>query len=242
MKKLMIGTAMSLAMVAGASAADLPRPAPAPLYTKAPPLPPAWTWTGCYGGGNVGGGWTNMSFFDPTFLVNDGSANGAGVVGGGQVGCDYQVSSFVFGIQGMFDGTGIKGSGQQPTGVIANSSTIPWLATLTGRIGFTVLPSTMIYAKGGGAWVRDEITGTTVATGVPLSASSYTASGWTAGGGLEHMFMPHWSVFVEYDYLGFGTKTSTFTVQPGNPGAGTTFPINTTQNVQMGLVGLNFRF
>jgi outer membrane immunogenic protein len=231
MQKLMIGTAMSLAMVAGASAADLPRPAPAPVYTKAPP--PAWTWTGCYGGGNIGGGWTNLSFSDPTFGLDEGSANGSGVVGGGQVGCDYQVNSFVFGIQAMFDGTGIKGSGQQPTGLFANSSTIPWLATLTGRVGFTVLPSTLVYAKGGGAWVRDEITQTTVATGAPLSASNYTASGWTAGGGLEHMFLPHWSVFVEYDYLGFGTKTSTFT------GLG---PINTTQNVQMGLVGLNFRF
>src|SRR4030088_95554 len=92
MKKLMIGTALSLAMVAGAPAADLPRPAPAPLYTKAPP--PARTWTGCYLGGNVGGGWTNMSFFDPTFLLDDGTANGSGVVGGGQIGCDYQVSSF----------------------------------------------------------------------------------------------------------------------------------------------------
>jgi len=77
-----------------------------------------------------------------------------------------------------------------------------------------------------------------VETGATLSASNYTASGWTAGGGLEHMFMPHWSVFIEYDYLGFGTKTSTFTALPAGP----TFPINTTQNVQMGLVGLNFRF
>jgi outer membrane immunogenic protein len=233
MKKLMIGTAMSLAMVAGASAADLPRPAPAPVYTKAPPA--AWTWTGCYGGGNVGGGWTDMSFFDPTLGLDHGTANGAGIVGGGQVGCDYQAGSFVFGIQGMFDGTGIKGSGQSPTGLIANSSTIPWLATLTGRIGFTVLPTTLIYAKGGAAWVRDELTETTAATS---SASNYTASGWTAGGGLEHMFMPHWSVFIEYDYLGFGTRTSAFTALPAGP----TFPINTTQNVQMGLVGVNFRF
>jgi len=60
-----------------ASAAD--------LLTKAPisPAAPA-SWTGCYIGGNVGGGWHPVSAFDPTFLVNAGSANGSGVIGGGQ--------------------------------------------------------------------------------------------------------------------------------------------------------------
>ena len=36
-----------------ASAADLPRRAPAPAYV--PPAPPPMTWTGCYIGGNIGG-------------------------------------------------------------------------------------------------------------------------------------------------------------------------------------------
>src|SRR5579864_9230462 len=53
---LLLGTAMSLAMVAGASAADL-----APMYMKAPPPPPVSSWTGCYVGGNVGGGWSHVS-------------------------------------------------------------------------------------------------------------------------------------------------------------------------------------
>jgi outer membrane immunogenic protein len=232
MKKLVIGTAISLAMVGGAAAADLP---PAPAY-KAPP--PAWSWTGCYVGGNVGGGWTNTSFFDPIALLNDGTANGSGVVGGGQVGCDYQVSSFVFGVQGLFDGTGITGSGQQPNGLVTNSSTIPWLATLTGRIGFTAMPSMLVYAKGGGAWVRDNITGTLTGFG-PISNSSYNPSGWTVGGGLEWMFARNWSVFLEYDYLGFGTKTATFNNLVLPPA---TFPISVTQNVQMAIVGVNFRF
>jgi len=234
MKKLMIGTAISLAMVGGAAAADLP-PAPA-YYPKAPP--PAWSWTGCYVGGNIGGGWTNTSFFDPVALLNDGTANGAGVVGGGQAGCDYQVSSLVFGVQGLFDGTSIHGNGQQPSGLVTNKSTIPWLATLTGRIGFTATPSMLVYAKGGGAWVRDNISGTLTGFG-PISNSSYTPSGWTVGGGLEWMFARNWSVFLEYDYLGFGTKTATFNNLVLPPA---TFPISVTQNVQMAIVGVNFRF
>jgi len=109
------------------------------------------------------------------------------------------------------------------------------------------MPTTLAYVKGGAAWVRDNLTfmpavNPLCTVAAPCPSTGFTNSGCTIVGGFEHMFAPHWSVFVEYDYLGFGTKTSTFTVQPGNPGAGTTFPINTTQNVQMGLVGLNFRF
>lgn len=214
-------------------AADMP--------LKAPPMAPVaapTTWTSCYVGGNVGGGWTSASLFDPTFLLNDGNNNGTGVVGGGQVGCDYQVNSFVFGIEGLLDWTSIRGNGhptQLPTSLGSSRINIPWLTDLTGRIGFAAMPKTLIYAKGGGAWVRDNALASLFSSLVcPCATSNYTASGWTVGGGVEYMFMPHLSAFFEYDYLGFGTKTTTFT---GNLG-----PINITQNVQMAIVGTNYRF
>jgi outer membrane immunogenic protein len=218
MKKLMIGAATSLAMVAGASAADLP-PQPAP----------AWNWTGCYVGGNVGGGLTTTSAAD-TSGYNYGSLNAVGAVGGTQIGCDFQLGAFVFGVQGLLDGTGMTSS----IGTVTNSSAIPWLATVTSRIGFTAMPTILIYAKGGAAWVQDGLTMTTVATSTPVSAG-YTASGWTAGGGVEWMLVPHWSVFVEYDYVGLSNRTPTFIPTPP-------FPIGVSQNVQMGVAGVNFRF
>jgi outer membrane immunogenic protein len=53
MERLLLGTAVSLAMVAAASAADWPpAPGPAPAYTKEPP--PVYSWTGFYLGGDVG--------------------------------------------------------------------------------------------------------------------------------------------------------------------------------------------
>ncbi len=217
-----------------ASAAD--------LLTKAPisPAAPA-SWTGCYIGANVGGGWHPVSAFDPTFLVNAGSANGSGVVGGGQVGCDYQFQSFVVGIAGMFDGSSIKGSGTDlEVAGLTSTSAIPWLAALTGRAGYLVLPSALIYAKGGGAWARDNITSTITAIGAVAGAANYTASGWTVGGGIEYQFAPHWSVFVEYDYLGFGTATRTITFTP--IAGGGSAPFNITENLQMGVVGINFRY
>src|ERR1700674_4376282 len=67
MKKLLLGTAISLAMVGVAAAADLPPappPEPAP-YVKAPPV---WSWTGFYIGDDIGVGWAktkNNSISDP---------------------------------------------------------------------------------------------------------------------------------------------------------------------------------
>ena len=74
MKKLLLGTAISTVMVAGAAAAD--------LDVKAPP--PAWGWTGCYLGANVGGGFAYLSDTDtlagPPPQV---FSNTPGVIGGG---------------------------------------------------------------------------------------------------------------------------------------------------------------
>ena len=54
MKKIAVGMLAAFAMTGTAFAADM-----APRYTKAPPPPPpvVYNWTGCYIGGNVGGGW-----------------------------------------------------------------------------------------------------------------------------------------------------------------------------------------
>ena len=84
-----------------ASAADLPRRAPAYI----PPAPPLITWTGCYIGANIGG-----AFGDAVriwFNVGEVSTNGSGFAGGGQIGCDYQFAGtgWVIGFRNMFDGT-----------------------------------------------------------------------------------------------------------------------------------------
>jgi outer membrane immunogenic protein len=53
MKKIPVGLVVAVAMTGSAFAADM-----APRYTKAAPAPVvAYSWTGCYIGGNVGGGW-----------------------------------------------------------------------------------------------------------------------------------------------------------------------------------------
>src|SRR5262249_55519438 len=72
------------------------------------------SWTGCYVGANVGGGWASNSSNDVAGAVTGvagadlGSHTAGGFIGGGQIGCDYQAGVCVFGLQGMFDGSGME--------------------------------------------------------------------------------------------------------------------------------------
>jgi len=96
--------AATIGLVVGqASAADLPRKAPAYM----PPPPPAFTWTGCYIGGNVGGAWANVEVTD-VLTSFTASHSDSGFAGGGQIGCDYQMGAWVVGIRNRFDGTRIR--------------------------------------------------------------------------------------------------------------------------------------
>lgn len=245
MKKFLVCVAVfSMLGATSAAAADLP--GKAPIY-KAPPATVA-TWTGCYFGGNVGYGWSPTKWRDPvfgTFVPGELASHTAdGVVGGGQIGCDYQTGQWVFGIQGMFDASAMKGQSLNTLSLsegnnVTDATKVPWIATLTGRIGYTLQPITLIYVKGGFAWARAEYNECctppdTVADGFAKA----TRTGWTVGAGLEHVFRPNWSAFFEYDFVGLGTDRIAFT--PISPFSA--FSYNIKQDVHLVLVGVNYRF
>jgi outer membrane immunogenic protein len=224
----------AIGVAAPAIAADMP--------VKAGWVAPPPSWSGCYIGGNAGGGSPNKHYRDPLepvpVLADLGKHTGSGAVGGGQVGCDLQFGGWVFGIQGMVDGTNIKGEHVLVGEADVFRTTIPWLATATGRIGLTVMQSGLLYVKGGGAWVRDRER--IVDLGIVEASADVTRSGWTVGGGLEVLASGNLSFFVEYNYMNFGTRRTNFTdleVPPGPP-----FPLDIRQNVQMVVVGANYRF
>jgi outer membrane immunogenic protein len=98
-----------------------------------------------------------------------------------------------------------------------------------------VMPSTLAYVKGGGAWVRDNLW--TTSGGITTGNGIITPTGWTVGGGVEFMFFNNWSVFAEYNYLSFQNTQSTVINLAGS-GA----PVNFNHNVQTLLIGLNYRF
>ena len=139
-----------------ASAADLPRKAPAYV----PPAPPPLTWTGCYIGANLGGAWGRFRLEGPFGGSADQSTNNASFVGGGQIGCDYQFAGgWVIGFRNMFDGTtnsrDLAFNVVAPTGAIATGSadlSMRWFDALTGRIGYSWQPNSLLYFQGGAVW------------------------------------------------------------------------------------------
>ena len=105
---------------------------PAAPYQPPPPPPPVFSWTGCYVGANVGGGWASKSSNDVAGAVTGvigadlGSHTASGVIGGGQIGCDYQAGVWVFGVQGMFGGSGMQGSNPIPS-LVRHEFSSSWL-------------------------------------------------------------------------------------------------------------------
>ncbi|HEY1475747.1 MAG TPA: outer membrane beta-barrel protein [Pseudolabrys sp.] len=216
-------------------AADLPTKAPAYV----PPPPPPVTWTGCYIGGNIGGAFGQFSVDTPFGGV---SQNGSGFAGGGQIGCDYQFTGgWVFGIRDNFDWTS---NNKSRTFTVAGLPAVAdfhnqWFDTLTGRIGYAFQPNWLAYFQGGAAWGHTS-TALTV-NGIGTGSNSNTRTGWTIGGGFEWMFMPHWSAFLEGNYMNFGSRDGTFFSGAATVcAAGCSWSAKATEaNV---LVGVNYRF
>jgi len=248
MKKFLIAAAGLVALAAPALAADM---APAPrAYSKAPPAPMVvYNWTGCYIGGNVGGGWAqqNQNRIDQIGVgpspANYGSETDSAFVGGGQIGCDYQFAgNWVVGVQGQFDWGSMSGSHILPAfPTFTMYDKTNFIGTATARVGYLFAPQVLAYVKGGAAWTRssDSLFG----AGPPVflsESSSWSATGWTVGGGLEWMFAPGWSVFGEYNYMNFGTSTVTFLAPPPLLPVGE--HVNVSQTVQTALFGVNYKF
>jgi outer membrane immunogenic protein len=245
MKKILLATVALTALVAApAMAADLARP----VYKAAPPpVVYAYSWTGCYVGGNGGGVWVHKDynltsvggpFNTVTFpAVDFGSHTASSGIGGVQVGCNYQFSGgWVIGIQADYDWMNANGSHLDPfLGVTTLSSNTKSLGSVTGRIGYA-WDRFLGYVKGGGAWERDDYSWFfTAAPGIATGASE-TRGGWTIGIGGEYAFTDWLTGFAEYDYYGFGTRTLGFPVGP--------FVANfdIKENKSVAKVGLNFKF
>jgi len=222
----------SLCGVGVANAADLQK---APVYTKAPPPVEVFNWTGFYVGVNVG-------YSAGAGRVNGlaGSSDLTGIIGGGQIGYNWQAmgSPWIFGIEVDGQGSGEKDSATATTvipgaGVITATLTesLPWFVTLRGRIGYAVTPMMMIYATGGAAWIdhRFEFT----ATGLGTLSSEDSRLGWTAGAGIEGAINRNWSWKVEYLHLDTGSyNTNILGVLPAT--------VRVTDEI--GRFGINYRF
>jgi len=220
--KFFLSIAASM-LVTAAAAADLP----SVKGPAAPPPPPVFSWTGPYAGLTIGYGWADTSavngfglspalaFTGVGWTTN--SPNASGVIGGAQVGYNYQFANtgFVVGVETDFLGADIKaattaiGSPVTGTGVFPFARTfqsVDWFGTVRGRVGYAILPTLLLYGAGGFAYGHvstDFLIGYT--NGFFDGASqSDVRTGWTAGGGVEWAFRPNLSLKVEYLYVDLG--------------------------------------
>ena len=238
MQKILLTATMIVSVVSGSAlAADMPPPGPAQVYTKAPMIMPMYSWTGCYVGGNIGGVWATTNW---TVAANGQAITNQNIssfLGGGQVGCNYQISTFVFGVQGDYDWTNANTATADMAAVaLTDHTNIKSLASVTGRVGYA-WDRFLGYVKGGGAWEKETYSTTVNVTGATFSTASETRTGWTIGVGGEYGFTDWLTGFAEYDYYGFGTTTNTFTtIVPSTQLAN----IKETQSVAK--AGFNFKF
>jgi outer membrane immunogenic protein len=238
-KLALAGILMGLGASSVASAAD--------MALKAKPLAaPVYNWTGCYIGGNAGGGWTRV---DTTRVSQDtigaafanyGRENDSGFIGGGQAGCDFQTTNLVFGVQGTFDFGSIKGShAVTDFPNLSETNNLKAVYTATGRVGYLWTPSFLGYVKAGMSWMQNR--NLVLQPGGALTeSSSYTLPGMTAGIGGEWMFAPNWSVFAEYNYLWIEDFSGQHFAAAGLTSPGEV--LNVKQTTQTVLVGVNYKF
>jgi len=185
-KKILLSTVALAAMSGAALAADLPTTKGPPIYS---PPPPIFTWTGVYIGGQVGYEWGRA--YTTAFGVPVSAYTPDGIVGGGHVGYDYQIGTFVLGIEGDANGASYRG------GDGINASKEPLDGSVRGRLGYA-WDRALLYATGGvafGDFNNSDIAGDSVWN---------TRLGWTAGAGVEYALDNNWSLRAEYRYTDFG--------------------------------------
>ena len=99
---------------------------------------------------------TNLLIASPCNLASGGHS-GSSWLAGGQVGFNYQVGRWVWGIEAEFSGTEIKGSNLDaafPTQEFLHSRT-DFIGTVAPRVG-VAWDRTLLYVKGGAAWTHDK--------------------------------------------------------------------------------------
>jgi outer membrane immunogenic protein len=187
MKSWIMAATVATAVAASgtALAADLPR-GPSPYYAPAPMN--VYNWGGAYAGLNLGYEWGK---------VTNSNIDPSGILGGGQVGYNWQSGQFVFGGE-----TDLQGTGADDTFAPYKFSN-PWFGTLRARAGFA-MNNVLFYATAGLAY--GDVKGEWNALD-----ETKTEIGWTGGLGMEVGFTPNWSAKVEYLYMDLADRAFTIT-------------------------------
>lgn len=209
---------------------------------KDAPAPAPWTWTGLYVGASVGYGWGDVQWTNNS-CSGSGCANVAfpdlvsgnqvshtldGVVGGGQVGYNFQSGRWVYGLEAA-----VLGGKNRDSSVSAFTHAlsarddvyVTKLGTMflgTARLGYT-WDRLMIYAKGGFA-SADVETRISDSAGTPANIGSggerTRHNGFTLGTGLEYLLTRELIFGVQYDFVSLQDEGHALPVVAGNGSPG----------------------
>jgi outer membrane immunogenic protein len=243
MRHAVLAATALLATAIAARGADLPE------RQIQPYAPPCFNWSGFYIGANIGGAWGQRSWTDSAFGINFNSGK-TGLIGGGQLGANFQTGNIVFGAEWDFDFNGVNGNNDDTSvfvpavgsNIVVTSSS-RWISTFAPRFG-VALDRVLIYGKVGGGWAgTNGFAITNLATGASIAGGNNVATGWLVGGGIEWSFgafINGWTVRLEYARLGLSNWS--YTVPATSPFvAGDTITAS-NRNIQMVRIGFNFLF
>jgi outer membrane immunogenic protein len=217
-----------------------------------------YNWNGFYVGAHLGGAWADRDFNQTAGgfgVVEAGSTKPSGVVGGGQIGWNWQFApNWLLGVEADISGADLRDSVSTtpPAGVVVVNWTdkIDMFGTVRGRLGY-VVDNWLFYGTGGFAWVHDKFSrvqsvagANSPPAGLALS-NTQTPTGWVAGVGAEWGFAPHWTARIEYLHLDVEGATWGF-VAPTGPGGINglnTFTVNENRlTIDTVRAGVNFIF
>jgi outer membrane immunogenic protein len=276
MRQFLFACVALLALV-GAETARAADRAPDVIYpanypAAAVPYPAAtapFTFSGFYAGATVGGVLGGTKYLEtPSGAFGPAAASVAGVgtsstaprgvLGGLELGYNWQFGHFVVGIETDFSGwdmsanSGMSAVGTAvpilpapPGGVMTYTSsgtvTSNWLYTLRPRVGFAN-GNMLTYVTAGLAVTDLRFSESiTLGTGAPIltGSTSNTVVGWTAGGGVEYALTWNWFIKAEYLYASFSNQTA-----PQVTGAFPSLTGTATANLNANILraGFDYRF
>jgi outer membrane immunogenic protein len=205
-------------------------------------------------------------------------ASTSGFIGGGQLGYNWQPgylnNNLIFGFESDIQGVVSTGRTTRTVNTIAPLGTggrvlnslngngnMDFFGTVRGRLGYLAMPNLLVYGTGGLAYgsvnysvnfAQYGLNAAGINDQLALGSASYSnvQVGWTAGGGVEWMFMPNWSAKVEYLYYDLGNanfnvntgagRLAANSVAPANGAAWTSSEINGRITGNLARAGVNY--
>lgn len=172
------------------------------------------TWTGLYGGVNLGGVFNHATLSSNHFgLIEpsgtcDGSTNFSSFFPGVQGGYLFALKpKFIVGVEGDFT-YNVNPSGEVNCNC-PNSQNVGdnyaiknrLQGSIRGRVGYLAKPKLMPFVSAGASF--SDLTTSYRNEGGDLYSMESTQPGWLVGGGVEWTFKPLWSLRAEYYYIDY---------------------------------------